>query len=509
MYTFSQSRKEGRLYPKKLSNTAAAITDNDDDNDDDDNDDNGGDEQHPIVFEPGYPKRSRTHYFPTYASEKEMAKHDRYIIHGMIYMEMLTKEYLEKHWNLISKDMKKDSSTTITTTTTTKTTTTKKICMNILFKGSRTHPYISALMMSLMGSHEEEEEREDGSAAGDDLLSYVELHLLDTEVNVHTTATTSNHLEYDRQREKVVSLPFVNVHYRKQSTSTTTSTTTTVKNIQLHQIENYIQAAEQCIQSNLDYCLILQEYTIVPIDFIPSLQSIITTLESNAEFMTNSTSTTSPTTMMMMSLFSSYDHSTKSIIQIHNVKYSRELYEVHRGKLNSERKSLGLDEHTSEYTIHLEDSGVFKGGYNVAMLFPTHGVKESLLPFLMEMKKIREGENQSVSDDKSCNFDLEKEYIRYTGYKKYVVEPSLVNRIGFYDDDFINGFDAGVNEKYFDDERLGITNWLTDTRFLFEAGEYWEGREMFCQNEDGEWVEDEFYFDDGDKSTCKGDVKEE
>lgn len=124
---------------------------------------------------------------------------------------------------------------------------------------------------------------------------------------------------------------------------------------------------------------------------------------------------------------------------------------------------------------------------------------------------------------KDCDdtyFDLEMEFIKYTSGTKYIIEPSLINRIGFYDEDFYHhnnhyyhGDEDNNNNKndndfheYDDeyDERLGITNWLTDPRFLFEPGEYWEGKEMFCQlSHSGEWIEDEFYDQEGVLSSCQ------
>lgn len=464
-----------------------------------------------IIYEPGYPKISRTHYFPTHASEKEMAKHDRYIVHGMLYMEMLNEKYLFKHWKNTEVMQDQELQGGLKTG--------RKICMNILMK-NRSQPYISALMMSLMKSHEEDEETDSKNAhyrAGDDLLSYVELNVFDTE-------RRQDQLIHDRQRERVLSLPFLNVHksttsQTKQNYNDSAQRSGSRNNSDykvLHQIEDYLKIAKHCIKSNLEYCLIMQEYTIVPIDFMDSIKNIITTIESEKLFdTTNSDTLSSASSASMISFFSAYDHELQSIIKIHDVNYSHELYQIHRGKLNSERKGLGLEPHQHQYQIRVE-SGIFDGGYNVAMLFHIDSVKEKLVPFLTSMRNevmimtttttSKKGQQKSRT---AGNFDLEGEYIRYfEGSKKYVIEPSLVNRIGFYDEDYSDDFDNDVdNDVDVDDERLGITNWLTDSRFLFEAGKYWEGKEMFCQKPNGEWIEDEFYFDNGDKSSCKGDKK--
>jgi hypothetical protein len=84
--------------------------------------------------------------------------------------------------------------------------------------------------------------------------------------------------------------------------------------------------------------------------------------------------------------------------------------------------------------------------------------------------------------------DVERELSLYTGIKRYRVEPSLVNRIGFYDQDFIgHGKPHGQQEI---SSGIGITNWLTDPRFLFEPGHYDEGIDEYCEMDDGTWIWD-------------------
>ena len=73
-------------------------------------------------------------------------------------------------------------------------------------------------------------------------------------------------------------------------------------------------------------------------------------------------------------------------------------------------------------------------------------------------------------------FDLERESALYMGVQRFRTEPSLVNRIGFYDEYYPgswNNKDSTTTNSY--DETKGITNWLTDQRYLFDAGSYWDG----------------------------------
>lgn len=418
-----------------------------------------------IVYEPGYPKKSRIHYFPTYATEKEMAKHDRYLVHGILYTDMLSDDYLQKHWSLPNTS---DPAST------------RKICMTIFMK-NRSQPYINALIMSLMMSHEEdEEEKQDGQKSnkkgkGHDLLSFIELNLFDVERN-SLRSQQANKESYDRQREKILSLPFLNVHRpymmnnRKNNPKFNSNTKS---NLLLNKIQDYILAADTCIQSKLPYCLIMEEYNIVPIDFLQSIQKyVIKPLEEQHNPIN--------TGMTVISLFSAYDSKTKSIMNINDVEYSRNYYEYHRGKLNSELSSLDLPEHTeSTYDIIEDDEFGGSDGYNSAMIFLTSIVKEQLMPFLEETKRNLQEKNFDLDE---YYLDLEKEFVKYTNGKRFTVEPSLINRIGFYDQDY-------DDDKYDDDERLGITNWLTDPRFVFEVGEYWEDRNWYCMKSDGSWIE--------------------
>jgi hypothetical protein len=138
------------------------------------------------------------------------------------------------------------------------------------------------------------------------------------------------------------------------------------------------------------------------------------------------------------------------------------------------------------------------------MLFHSSMVQNELIPMLQQLES---AENARIvggwfrSDQKDevgvDSLDLEREFSLYTGIQRQRVEPSLVNRIGFYDQDF-GGWQRGTSEK----DRIGITNWLTDPRFLFEAGAFYEGREEFCELDNGNWIWDSFYESE-QKSCCK------
>ncbi len=477
-----------------------------------------------FTYEPDFPKHNRLENFPTLASEKEMAKHDRYLVHSMLYTEMLNDEYLKQHWTP-KPDVHDPSS--------------RKVCINIMMR-NRQLPYINALVTTLMMSHEAGEHNhhriDESKGAGYALLSYADMNLLDVE---------RYDWNYDDQRMNVRKLPFLKLHrlYEEDTTwlssiskkiglsssssSGTKSDSHTRRNARLDQIEDYLRSAKVCKKSGLKWCLMMEEYTVVPITFVDALQRfVIDPLDSLL-------SHHGAEEISVVSLFSAYNSNLGSTMKIHDVQYSSESYENDRSKLNSERRHLGMHEYVEEYEMYPigdddnngnensddEESSVLAGGFNTAMLFLTSIVEEKLIPMLEELKE-REGrriETETETETASCddNFlDIEREVSIFTGAKRLRVEPSLVNRIGFYDEgqknfnlQLLEGEKTTASTSTQNDLSLGITNWLTDPRFLFEAGEYWEGLQEYCQLETKKWIWDAYYYNPK-KSCCDPEYQE-
>jgi len=437
-------------------------------------------------YEPGYPKVSRVHWFPTSAAEKEMARHDRYIIHGLVYTRMLTDEYLKKHWSF-EENMRHGRPPLGK----------KKISINIFMK-NRALPYINALVMTLMGSHEHDE-KTILSGEGSILLSHTNLNLFDTE-------RRTDRLKYDDIRRGVMKLPFLNLHRTATASVEGTGTLRNSTSTKLEKIQDYLASAKVCVDSNLQWCLMLEEYSVVPKTFLGLLQKFVTapmesltlahgTPQQADAFLAN--------TFSVISLFSAFDWKSRTPLAVHNPEYSKTLYDFDRGKLNPERKSLNLKKYHAEYVMYpISNADYTKsvGESNVALLFTTFNVKEKLIPFLQILEKEEERRISGwqwpyTRKYENPELNLELEFAKYTGIKQYQIEPSLVNRIGFYDEDV-------RDHDNFSQHRLGITNWHTDPRFLFEGGEYWEGRDIYCQTLDGEWLYDYNYYDEDKESQC-------
>jgi hypothetical protein len=471
-------------------------------------------------YEPDYPRESRIENFPTHASRQEMAKHDRYIIHSILYSEMLTPAYLQQHWSIPIPNSLNSSNPRKGPWKFT-----QKLCVNITVK-NREIPYINALIMSIMGSHESKEENKSLNTDipfGHRLLSYLKLNLLDAERD-RLFDSDDGTADYDDIRVKIFQLPFLEKHsVWKYDHHTFVSVSP--RSPKLDKIQDILTSAHICLESKLPWCLMLEEYTIVPRDFLNSLKRfVIAPLESFAAshrvgMETDGEVFKRTKKMSLISLFSAYNSIEGDLMRVHDVEYSSSRYEEDRGKLNSERSALGLDKHSSAYEMHsipIRDSTDSKtqgqGGFDSAMLFHSSMLKTELIPMLEQLKSAEQArivgdwwvrgsiDGTNVVDVDSL--DLEREFSLYTGIQRLRVEPSLVNRIGFYNQDF-----GGKPRTVDQGNRIGITNWLTDPRFLFEAGEYSEGREDFCELDNGLWIWDSFHNHD-DKSCCTEEFME-
>ena len=462
-------------------------------------------------YEPEYPRESRIENFPTHAAQQEMAKHDRYIVHSILYSEMLTTEYLKQHWSIPINGKGPWRFP-------------KKLCINITVK-NREVPYINALIMSLMGSHELGEENQYLNRKipfGHRLLSYIKLNVLDAERD-------RPFADYDDLRLKIFQLPFLEKHsvLKHDSFMNQNGKGRAIglgSSPKLDKIQDIITSAHICLESGLPWCLMMEEFTIVPSEFLNSLKRfVISPLESFAAahrvgMETDGEVFKRTKKMSVTSLFSAYNSDVEDVMRVHDVEYSVTRYQEDRAMLNSELMAMDLEEHTFEYEMYplpLMDSkdsmAQGQGGFDSAMLFHSSMLQKELIPMLEQLKSAEQARivgdwwvrSSDETDDVDVDsLDLEREFSLYTGIQRLRVEPSLVNRIGFYHEDF-----GGKRRTVSEGNRIGITNWLTDPRFLFEAGEYSEGKDDFCELDNGLWIWDAFYNHD-DMSCCKEYFKE-
>lgn len=326
-------------------------------------------------------------------------------------------------------------------------------------------------------------------SGGHQVLSYAQVHIVDTELH---------DLPYDEARQIIQSLPFVETHSIRETSLDFWSGLTSRR---LETIYQYLVAARVCQTSGLDWCLMMEEYTIVPMNFALKLKQFVTAPwqtyshvhgkdgESSKEVLARSFSS--------ISLFSSFNQDSNDPMMPHNIEYSQGRYMYDRAKLNSERYTLDLPAHHDTYQM----KPVLKGddGANAAMLFTNHVTTTQLIPML---EKLYEAERFKLTGDYSgksvMSFDLEKELALYMEVPRFRTEPSLVNRIGLYDE-YYPGSSDNRDSSY--KQTIGITNWLTDPRFVFDAGRYWDDSVEYCLDTDSNWIYDP-YFEDKNKSCC-------
>jgi len=354
------------------------------------------------------------------------------------------------------------------------------------------HP-LTIIRILCSRSHEHGEKtrfQKDGMAGeGSMLLSYTTLNLFDTERDKR---------KYDDIRKGVMDLPFLNLHRIPGGSKTS---------LRLEKIQDYLASAKVCVESNLQWCLMMEEYSVVPRNFLNSLQRFVT---APMESLAVAHSTTQQADIFLakkfsiISLFSSFDWKSRTPLAVHNPEYSKQLYNSDRGKLNSELKSMDSERYHAEYHMHPHSSVDYvksKGESDVALLFTSFNVKDKLIPFLKnlekeELSRISSWQSGWKYDSRDLGLNLELEFVEYTGVKQYQLEPSLVNRIGFYDED-LSSYKSDCKHH------LGISNWYTDPRFLFEEGDYREGVDLYCQTKDGAWYYDYNYYNYDKESSCE------
>jgi len=362
--------------------------------------------------------------------------------------------------------------------------------------------------MTLMGSHaikDRDYALQESIPFGHRLLSYTKINLLNAERH-------RSFDEYDDVRTKIFQLPFLHKHHIQGHWSFMKEDVNDFgRSHKLDKIQDLLASAHICIESGLPWCLMMEEFTVVTSEFLSSLKNfVIAPLESYAaahrvESETDGEVFKRMKKMSVVTLFSAYDSKAGDLMRIHDVEYSFKRYEKDRAKLNSERKAVGLEEHKFQYELYplplLESNDAnAQGGFDSTMLFHSSMVQNELIPMLEELKSAEMARivgSYQIDEAGVDSLDLEREFSLYTGIQRQRVEPSLVNRIGFYDGD-VGWLQRSASEN----TQIGIRNWLTDPRFLFEAGEFYEGREEFCELDNGIWIWDTFYYSDH-KSCCR------
>ena len=365
------------------------------------------------VPEPGYPKETHLIDYQTSASEREIEKHDRLLVQGMHYMR--THDFQPLSHAIEAHKEKKQNP--------------PKICLNI-YLCNRRIPYINSLLLSLTSFSTPSNEQ--------DFIQLAQVHLLNTEKR-------PERLHFKYMRETLSKLPFVhkvhNITYRDEIYENIHDRDLIFREMF---ISDEISGLKICVESGLEYCIMMEEDAVVPVDFMTLLkEQVIQPLEEGGVLKVDGSGDIS-----VLSLYSYFNLVYKGVNRLHDPRYAKRRYVQDAAKLNSERYSESLPPFRREYKVEEKD---YMYG-TVAMVYTQESARK-LVKYL-----------QKVGVDPIHNADEFMNAAEYfpteMGIPRKSVEPSLVNHIGYY------------SERMRDFTANGMFSQLnTDARFMFDAGE--------------------------------------
>jgi len=363
------------------------------------------------VTERGYPKNTHLVDYTTSAAEREIEKHDRYLVQGMYFMRTHDFKPLSQTIDRSKKEIE------------------KKVCLNI-YLCNRRIPYINALLMGLSSYSSKETEK--------DILK-AEIHLLNTEKR-------KERLHFRYLNDKLSKLPFVhevhNITYRDEIYHNITDRELIFREMF---ISDEISGLKICLESGLAYCIMMEEDAVVPVDFMTLLDDqVIAPLEKEGVIRVDGSGSIS-----VLSLYSYYNLVTKGKLRLHYPSYTKRQYDKDAAKMNSERFSRSMPPFRHEYEITEKE---YMYG-TVAMMY-TRDSAQKLVNYLQKV-----GVDPIHNADEFMNAD---EYFpSEVGIPRKHVQPSLVNHIGYY------------SERMADFKARGMFSQLnTDSRFMFDPGDF-------------------------------------
>uniref|UniRef100_A0A7S4AU22 Uncharacterized protein n=2 Tax=Pseudo-nitzschia australis TaxID=44445 RepID=A0A7S4AU22_9STRA len=280
------------------------------------------------------------------------------------------------------------------------------LCITI-FSSNRAMPYLDALLMTLLKGQKLER-----------LLSFAQLNILNTEHR-------PERMEYQRMKD-LARFEFMNIYNASEWRPLPADTSYPV-----HFRRDTINALDICIESKLPYCLVLEDDAVTNVGFIDNLERFVIQRLKNNEI-----------EAAFVQLFSAHSHPWTDT-HVDNKNYvDSGLYEAERSKTNRERRSKG----EGPYTPHFEINKMIHLFGTVGNLYPLD-IARRLRTFL----DLYGTEPWPLAAD----YLMSKGFLEIVGRDKVIVEPSLVNHIGFYSE----------REK-----EIKMSH--TDVRFLFDPGEW-------------------------------------
>jgi hypothetical protein len=235
-------------------------------------------------------------------------------------------------------------------------------------------------------------------------------------------------------RFKLAKLPFV-THYNFSALDTEEKSSPASADFRYQLILDTIRCLKICLTHGLQWCLIMEEDSVVSSDFFESLDKFVILPYENR---TNELS--------VISLYSYYTLVWGGPTRLVLPEYSMSNYPTDRAKLNSERMAMGLPPYSPQYNV---SEKIYSSGA-VVLILPLSVVKE-LVHYL---------ETIGLKSDLDADVLMNREFPKFLKRPRRHVDPSLVNHIGFY------------SERMAQDQSRGNFSQLnTDSRFMFDPGE--------------------------------------
>jgi len=374
------------------------------------------------IPERGYPKLTHLLDYETSATEAEIEKHDRLLVQGMYFM----KRDLESQLHLMSTVP--SSSLSSLSSASSHTPSSPLICINI-YVCNRRVPYINTLLMSLLSFTNYK------SIA--DMKQLAQIRLLNTEKR-------PERMDFRYMKQVLSKLPFVHsVHditYKDDIYSHIQDRELTFRESFL---SDEISGLKICIDSGLPFCLMMEEDSVVPVDFISKLYNhVIDPLQTQGILRMDGTGQIS-----ILSLYAYYNLAVKGTERLYFPEYAKGPYQTDYARTNAERYSQGMPPYQDAY--HIQDHEYMYG--TVAMFY----TRESAIQLVKYLQSVGVDPIHNADEFMNCELYFPKEM----GIPRKDVQPSLVNHIGYY------------SERLGKLPERGMFNQLnTDVRFMYDAG---------------------------------------
>lgn len=361
------------------------------------------------VPERGYPKQTHLLDYETSATEAEIEKHDRFLVQGMYFM-------------------KRDIDGPLNRLASTSSTTNAIICINI-YVCNRRVPYINALIMSLLSFS--------NPKSITDMKQMAQIHLLNTEKRPERKS-------FRYMKQVLSKLPFVHsvhdIDYKDEIYSHIQDRELTFRE---SFISDEISGLKICIDSGLPYCLMMEEDSIVPVDFISKLYNhVIDPLQKQGILQMDGTGKIS-----VLSLYAYYNLYVKGDNRLYYPEYTKGPYQKDYARTNAERYSQHMPPYQDMYQV--QDHNYMYG--TVAMFY----TRESAIQLVQYLQSVAVDPLHNADEFMNC----ELYFPQKMGIPRKSVQPSLVNHIGYY------------SERMGKLPERGMFSQLnTDVRFMYDAG---------------------------------------